>query len=97
MNSFNHYSLGSCTEWMYEYCLGIRPDVNNPGLKKVCFAPFFDKSGKITSAQGHYDTDFGRISIEWSKVTETAFEYRVSLPEEIECEFSFSGMKFLTV
>lgn len=24
MNSFNHYSLGSCVEWLYSYVLGIK-------------------------------------------------------------------------
>lgn len=92
MNSFNHYSLGSCTEWMYEYCLGIRPDIRHPGLRKVKIAPVFDLSGKITSASGHYDSDFGRITIRWQE-KEGVFEYVVSVPEQIECDFDFGNMK----
>lgn len=95
MNSFNHYSLGSCTQWMYEYCLGIRPSVNNPGFKKVKFAPCFDLSGKITSARGHYDTDFGRISVSWQR-NDNTFEYSVSVPDEIECSFDFGNMKVIS-
>ena len=91
MNSFNHYSLGSCTEWMYEYCLGIRPDREKVGFQKVKFAPCFDFSGEITWAKGHYDTDFGRISVFWKKV-DNAFEYRVIVPNQIECEFDFGDM-----
>ena len=95
MNSFNHYSLGSCTEWMYEYCLGIRPDIENPGCKKVKFAPYFDLTGKISSAKGHYDTDYGRIDAEWKKLDE-CYTYEVLLPEVIECEFEFKDMTVLS-
>ncbi len=94
MNSFNHYSLGSCTEWMYEYCLGINPDIANPGFKKVVFAPCFDTTEKITSAKGHYDTCYGRISVEWQN-NHGSFEYKVSVPSEIESVFTFKGTKVL--
>ncbi len=94
MNSFNHYSLGSCTQWMYEYCLGIRPSLECAGFKKVTFAPIFDFSGKITHASGYYDTDFGRISVDWHTDGDTV-KYTVSLPKEIECDFDFSTLKVL--
>ena len=88
MNSFNHYSFGSCTEWMFEYCLGIRPSLCEVGLKHVTFAPVFDKTGKITSAKGHYDSDFGRISVEW-QARDGGFLYRVTCPESIGRDFVF--------
>ena len=91
MNSFNHYSLGSCTEWMYEYCLGIRPDINNPAFKKVTFKPVFDTTCKITSASGYYDSPFGRINVAWTN-NNGVFEYKVNVPSEIECIFDFSDM-----
>ncbi len=94
MNSFNHYSLGSCTEWMYTYCLGIRPSWEKPGCKKVKFAPFIDTTGKITTANGHYDTDYGRISVEWKK-SDDCYIYQVSIPSEIEYEFEFEDMKVI--
>ena len=92
MNSFNHYSLGSCTQWMYEYCLGLRPDVTGAGLKKVTFAPCFDQSGRITSASGHYDTAWGRITIQWEK-KEDVFAYRVEAPTQMQCSFVFDGLQ----
>ncbi len=92
MNSFNHYSLGSCTQWMYEYCLGIRPSVERVGFKKVTFAPVFDPSGKITHANGHYDTDYGRISVSWKADADTV-KYTVALPDEIERDFDFGDFK----
>lgn len=92
MNSFNHYSFGSCTQWMYEYCLGLRPDIDGAGLKKVTFAPCFDLSGRITSAEGHYQADQGKITIQWQK-TGDVFEYRVSAPTQIQCSFVFDTMQ----
>lgn len=94
MNSFNHYSLGSCTEWMYTHCLGICPSFDNPGCKKVRFAPYFDTTGKITKANGHYDTEHGTITVEWKKTNEHYY-YDASIPSEIECEFEFAGMNVL--
>lgn len=91
MNSFNHYAFGACTEWMYEYCLGIHPDFENPGFRKVVFRPYLDRSGRITSAQGHHDTDFGTISVAWEK-TEDSFRYVVTVPETIDYSFDFPDM-----
>lgn len=91
MNSFNHYSFGSCTEWMYEYCLGIRPSEDG-GFRRVTLAPCFDTSGRITSAAGSYQTDFGPITASWEKQGD-GFAYTVSLPEEIEYSFDFGTMR----
>lgn len=93
MNSFNHYSFGSCTEWMYEYCLGIRPSVTD-SFRRVTFSPVFDTSGKITSASGYYDTAFGRISVLWEKQGD-CFVYTVQAPDDVECSFDFGGMTVL--
>ncbi len=94
MNSFNHYSFGSCTEWMYEYALGIRP-LESGGFRRVCFAPAFDVSGKLTEARGQYDSPFGRISASWERV-EDGFLYTVSVPDGIACTFDFGGMTVKT-
>lgn len=55
------------------------------------FSPYFDLAGKINSVKGHYDTDYGRISVEWQR-TGDYYEYRVSAPSNVECEFVFEGM-----
>ena len=38
MNSFNHYSLGSVAQWLYEYVAGIRL-AKPPGYEHVLIAP----------------------------------------------------------
>ena len=90
MNSFNHYSLGSCVEWMYEYCLGIRADINNPGFKKVVIKPCICLSGKLTFAKGEYITKYGKIAVEW-KLEKDCCRYIVTVPEEIEAEYIFDN------
>ena len=94
-NSFNHFSLGSCVEWMYEYCLGIRPNAELGGCRTVDFRPYFDPSGHITSAQGHYDTDFGRIEVHWEKQEDT-FLYTVTRPAAISGSFEFPNCTVLS-
>ena len=93
MNSFNHYSFGSCTEWMYEYCLGICPSEIS-GFKNVTFRPYFDRNGVITSSKGHYDTGFGVITVEWKKCDD-CFEYVVHIPEWCNYNFDFSDMSVM--
>lgn len=92
MNSFNHYSLGSCAEWMYEYCLGLRPDVNIGGLKNIALMPYFDLSGKITWAKGSYKCDFGEIRLSWNREGDL-FHYYAFVPPEINVSFSFPGIE----
>ena len=92
MNSFNHYSFGACTEWMYTYCLGIRPHFEAPGLSKVTFCPYPDTSGKLTSAKGHYDSDHGTIEVSWLREGDE-FVYTVTVPHAIEADFKFPNME----
>lgn len=92
MNSLNHYSLGSVGEWMFKYCLGILPDIENAGFKEVTLKPYFDTSGKITSAKGHYDSLNGRISAEWH-AENGGFMYVTSVPNGIRAEYDFSMYK----
>ena len=95
MNSFNHYSFGSCTEWMYEYCLGIRSDVKNPGFRKVIIAPICDFSGKLTWVKGYYESVGGRIDASWKRVGDDV-EYLVTIPQTMEKEFRFDGVNIVS-
>jgi len=83
MNSFNHYSLGSCCEWFYKYCLGIVPQIDGAGFKKLLLRPFIDTNGKITNASGHYDSINGRIDIAWT-VKGDKIDYYATVPKAIE-------------
>ena len=94
MNSFNHYSLGSCVEWMYEYCLGIRSDFENPGFSKLTLQPYMDRTGKITWAKGHYDTRYGTVEVDW-KVEKGVYTYTATVPEAIDLAFDFGDLHIL--
>ena len=103
MNSFNHYSFGSCVEWMYEYCLGIRPGADG-GFKSVTLSPVFDPTGKITSASGKYATPCGEISVKWENDGDK-FVYSATVPKSInvkldlhsrcECETRLEGESYI--
>jgi len=97
MNSFNHYSLGSCTEWMYAYCLGIQPDEQSVGFaEKLNLHPHLDKTGKITLACGYYTIPAGRIYVEWERKPDGCYLYHADVPEQIRVDFAFAGMRTLS-
>ncbi len=83
MNSFNHYSFGSCGEWMFKYCLGILPEIDGAGFEKLTLRPYPDKSGKLTSANGSYMSKKGKITAVWEQ-KDGKIVYTASVPKEIE-------------
>ena len=75
MNSFNHYSLGACGEWMFRSMLGIETD--GAGFKKITMKP--ELGGGITWAKGHYDSIQGRIGSDW-KIENKTFHWNITVP-----------------
>lgn len=90
MNSFNHYSFGSCCEWMFKYCLGISPVESDPGFRKVLVRPFVDFSGKLTSASGSYECAYGKIAVKWTVTGRTA-RYEIAIPAGVTPIYDFSA------
>ena len=88
MNSFNHYSLGSCCEWMFTHCLGIKPA--SAGFEKVIIKPIVDFSGKINWAKGFYESKNGRFDVSW-RVKYNKAELFVVTPLNVDVEFDFSS------
>ena len=60
MNSFNHYSLGSIGQWLYEYVAGIR--TVKPGYEHVLIAP---EPGRLEWARATYRSVRGPITSAW--------------------------------
>lgn len=89
MNSFNHYSLGSCGEWFFEYMLGIKPAA--AGFDGVVIKPYVDRSGKVNSASGSFDSVNGKICVEWEK-TEDGFKCAVTKPKDLNADFRFDNI-----
>lgn len=63
MNSFNHYSLGSCGEYLFSGIGGIRPA--SPGFKTVLIDPVVRDS--LTWANTSFDSIHGRIATAWKR------------------------------
>ena len=61
MNSFNHYSLGSCGEYLFGYIGGIRPA--SPGFKTILIDPVI-RDG-LTWAKTTFDSIHGKIATDW--------------------------------
>ncbi|HSY18292.1 MAG TPA: family 78 glycoside hydrolase catalytic domain [Candidatus Acidoferrales bacterium] len=61
MNSFNHYSLGSCGEYLFGYIGGIRPD--SPGFKTILIDPVI-RDG-LTWAKTSFDSAHGTVATAW--------------------------------
>ena len=87
MNSFNHYSFGSCGEWFYEYVLGIKR--GSPGFKTVVFRPslLFEKG---FGASGKYASPNGEIEVKWRNSDGGAIEYAAAAAGGIKYDFDLS-------
>ena len=78
MNSFNHYSLGSVGEWMYNWILGIDTDQSDPGFRHIILHPV--PGGGLTWAKGSLDTIHGLIKSAWHRNADGAFTFDVTIP-----------------
>jgi len=77
MNSFNHYSLGSVSEWLYRHVAGIELDEEVPGFKQFIIRPSI--GGVLTFAGAKYDSIHGTIESRWS-VTSGRVRLAVTIP-----------------
>jgi alpha-L-rhamnosidase len=75
MNSFNHYSLGSCGEYLFSGIGGIRPA--SPGFKTILIDPVI-RSG-LTWADTRYDSIHGPIASSW-KLEGKRLQLKVVVP-----------------
>lgn len=66
MNSFNHFSYGCVNEWMYEYMIGIKKLESAPGFKAINLQPVIDTEGRVTHANGSYESPYGKYESGWT-------------------------------
>ena len=66
MNSFNHYSLGSCGRWLYERVAGIAQAPGSVGFQRVVIRPL--PGGGLTEARATYDSVRGPVASGWQVV-----------------------------
>jgi alpha-L-rhamnosidase len=83
MNSFNHYSLGSVGDWLFQAVAGIRPDPAAPGFERFAIRP--QPGGSLTWAEAWHDSIKGRIASAW-RTGPGGFELDVTVPANTQCE-----------
>ncbi|QOI99399.1 MAG: family 78 glycoside hydrolase catalytic domain [Phycisphaeraceae bacterium] len=64
MNSFNHYALGSCGQWLFEGVAGISPDPEHPGFEHFLLRPRLE--GPLNWARASYRSVRGEIVSAWA-------------------------------
>ena len=70
---------GAVGMWLYQSVLGIRPDPAGPGFKKFILNPQPDPATGLTSAEGWYDSPYGRIVSNW-KLADGRIAMDVTIP-----------------
>jgi alpha-L-rhamnosidase len=79
MNSFNHYSLGSVAQWLYEYVAGIRLAPERSGYEHVVIAP---TPGALEHAEAAFRSVRGEIRSAWRQ-TDGGFAVSVEVPANV--------------
>lgn len=79
MNSFNHYSFGAVSSWMYNFSLGIQRDPDIAAFKHFILQPMPDPNGIMKYAGGYYDSVYGRIESGW-RDTDGTLQYKAVVP-----------------
>ncbi len=87
MNSFNHYSLGSVAQWLYEYVAGIRVDPERPGYEHVIVAP---EPGGLEWARATYHSVRGPIRSGW-RLQDGTFQLDVDIPANVTATVVLPG------
>ena len=88
MNSFNHYSLGSVSQWLYEYVGGIRLDPERPGYEHVVIAPTL---GPLRQAEVAFRSVRGEIRSAWHR-TDSGIALSVVVPANVTATVVLPGV-----
>lgn len=76
-NSNNHFMLGHILEWFYRGVLGIDQSEKSIAYKQVVIKP--EAVGDLTSANGSYESVYGRITSNWKKEN-NSFQLKTEIP-----------------
>jgi alpha-L-rhamnosidase len=85
MNSFNHYSYGAVSEWMFRYMAGIEADESNPGFKHFVLQPTPDtrnvpEAQRITVVEAEFGSYYGKIKSKWERQSDGNYRYTITVP-----------------
>jgi alpha-L-rhamnosidase len=90
MNSFNHYCLGSCVEWLYSHVLGLKLSLSG----EICISPSF--SSELSFARGKYMSSQGIVSVEW-RCIDNKFHLIVDADEKVNYSYDFKDRKIISL
>ncbi len=94
MNSFNHYALGSCGEWLFESVAGIGLDPQKPDFRHIILHPRV--GGGLTSASASLDSIRGRIASAW-QLKDGTFTLDVTIPANTTATVYVSAAEAVSV
>ncbi len=87
MNSFNHYSYGVVSEWMFRYIGGIEADETMPGFGHFILQPTPDdrktlpqNQARITWAKAVFNSYHGDIVSHWNRKDDGRIDYTATVP-----------------
>jgi alpha-L-rhamnosidase len=85
MNSFNHYSYGAVSEWMFRCMAGIEADENHPGFKHFTLQPVPDTRDvpfeeRITEVDATFGSYYGAIGSRWEQKADGNYTYAFTVP-----------------
>jgi len=92
MNSFNHYALGSCGEFLFNGIGGIRSD--SPGYKTILINPVIGKG--LNWARASYNSIHGEIATYW-KVDGNRFSLEVTVPANTKAKVCIPAIDIVNV
>ena len=78
MNSMNHYSYGSITEWLFGYAAGLRPVESEPGFRRAIVAPL--PSWRLGHLACERTSSAGTWRVAWSCVDEHHLRVELTVP-----------------
>lgn len=87
--SYNHYSAGAVSDFLFTRVCGIMPVMEQPGYKKFLLKPI--AGGSLTEARAEFESPYGRIISEWKK-TENEITYSFTVPANTTAEIILPGM-----
>ena len=90
MNSFNHYALGSCGQWIYSTIAGIDLDRQEPGYRHILIHP--RPGGGLTMCKASYNSLHGPIATEWH-VDEDTYKLSVTIPVNTTASVFIDGAR----
>ena len=90
MNSFNHYALGSCGEWLFSRLAGIQLDPITSGFKEFLLNPL--PAREIGWVKSNYETPYGRVVSNW-KIIGNSFQWNYEIPPNSEALVKAPGKR----